>query len=128
MPPAVVIEITPVTAPGMTMPTSVIPELEITMAVVPPIVKAVGLLKLVPVIVTSVPTGPLAGVKEVMVGADEIVGALHRAFIAIPVLKRIDNVLRNNNFIYRLFLIIPQKYFFKYINFIRILNRFARIL
>jgi hypothetical protein len=32
-------------------------------------VKAVGLNKLVPVIVTSVPTDPDAGVKEVIVGA-----------------------------------------------------------
>jgi len=31
-------------------------------------VKAVGVVKLVPLMVTSVPTGPVAGLKEVMVG------------------------------------------------------------
>jgi len=73
----------------------VVPELEITIAAVPPMVKAVGLLKLVPVIVTSVPTGPLAGVKEVMVGEEEFVGGLQRAFFAIPVLKSNDvNVIK----------------------------------
>jgi hypothetical protein len=107
VPPAVMIEITPVTDPGITMPTSVVPELETTIAVVPPMVKAVGLLKLVPVMVTSVPTGPLVGVKEVMVGEDKGVGELHRAFIDIPVLKNSDiNVVKNRNFIYLLFLII----------------------
>lgn len=38
----------------------------------------------------------------VMVGADETVGALHKPFIAIPP-KRIDNVVKNRNFIYLLF-------------------------
>jgi len=82
-----------------------VPELETTIAAVPPMVKAVGLLKLVPVMVTRVPTEPLAGVKEVIVGADETVGALHKPFIAIPP-KRIDNVVKSKYFIYLLFLII----------------------
>ena len=69
VPPEVVIDNEPVAAPGITKPTSWVPVLEITRAVVPPIVKAVGLSRLVPVMVTRVPTGPLAGVKEVMVGA-----------------------------------------------------------
>jgi hypothetical protein len=41
------------------------------MALTPPIVKAEGVLKLVPVIVTKVPTVPLEGVNELMVGACE---------------------------------------------------------
>jgi hypothetical protein len=66
--------------------------------------KAVGLLKLVPVMVTNVPTGPLAGVKEVMVGEDEIVGASHRAFFASPVFRSNDiNVIKKTNLIYLLF-------------------------
>ena len=39
------------------------------MALLPPIVKAVGVLKFVPFIVTKVPTGPVNGLKEVIVGA-----------------------------------------------------------
>jgi len=69
VPPAVVIEIVPVEVPGMTMPTRVVPSLETTMAAVPPMVNAVGVVKLVPVMVTSVPTGPDEGLKEVIAGA-----------------------------------------------------------
>ena len=58
VPPAVVITIVPVTVPGITMPTSVVPLLETTMAAAPPMVNAVGVLKSVPVIVTKVPTAP----------------------------------------------------------------------
>jgi hypothetical protein len=68
VPPAVVTDTVPVAAPGITKPTSCVPVFEITRAVVLPMVKAVGLARLVPAIVTSVPAGPLAGVKEVMVG------------------------------------------------------------
>jgi hypothetical protein len=69
VPPAVVIDTAPVTASGITMPTKVVPSLDTAIASTPPIGKAVGLLRLVPVMVTKVPTGPKAGVKEVMVGA-----------------------------------------------------------
>ena len=67
-PPAVVKDIVPVTAPGITIPTRLVPVLEMTMAALPPIVKAVGVPRLVPVMVTNVPTGPLVGLKEVIVG------------------------------------------------------------
>ena len=67
--PAVVKDIVPVAAPGMTIPTRLVPVLEMTMAAVPPMVKAVGVPRLVPVMVTNVPTGPLAGLKEVITGA-----------------------------------------------------------
>ena len=61
-------EMVPVEEPGITIPTKEVPVLETTMAVAPPIVKAVGLPKLVPVMVTKVPGLPLEGVKDVMVG------------------------------------------------------------
>jgi hypothetical protein len=67
-PPAVLTETAPVTAPGITRPTKTVPVLEITIAVLPPIVKKLGLFKPVPLIVTKVPTGPLEGVKVVIVG------------------------------------------------------------
>jgi hypothetical protein len=58
----------PVVAPGITIATKLVPVLLIAIAATPPIVIAVGLLKLVPVIVTKVPTEPLAGANEVIVG------------------------------------------------------------
>jgi hypothetical protein len=67
-PPTVLTETAPVTAPGITRPTTTVPVLEITIAVLPPIVKAVGLFKPVPLIVTRVPAGPPDGVKVVIVG------------------------------------------------------------
>jgi hypothetical protein len=68
-PPAVVKDMVPVDDPGITIPTRLVPVLEMTMAAVPPIVKAVGVPRLVPVRATNVPTGPLAGLKEVITGA-----------------------------------------------------------
>ena len=63
-----VITIAPVVAPGITMPTNVVPLLDTTIAGIPPIVNDDGLLKFVPVMLTRVPTGPVAGVKAVMTG------------------------------------------------------------
>jgi hypothetical protein len=51
------------------MATRVVPLLLIGIAGTPPIIIAVGLLKLVPVIVTRVPTGPVAAEKDIIVGA-----------------------------------------------------------
>jgi hypothetical protein len=68
VPPAVVIDITPEAVPGITKPTNCEPVLEIAIAETPPIVNAVGLPRLVPVMVTKVPTDPMAGVKDVIVG------------------------------------------------------------
>jgi hypothetical protein len=50
------------------MATKNVPLLLIGMAATPPIVTLVGLLKLLPVMVTKVPTGPLIGEKLVIVG------------------------------------------------------------
>ena len=81
VPPAVVTDTVPVVAPGITKPTSWVPVLEITRAVTPPMVKAVGLPRLVPVMVNSVPIGPLAGVKEVMVGVGKNINPV---LVAVP--------------------------------------------
>ena len=69
VPDALVTDIRPVAEPGITIPTSFVAVLDTTMAAVPPMVKAVGLPRLVPVMVTSVPGLPLAGEKELIVGA-----------------------------------------------------------
>jgi hypothetical protein len=69
VPPAVVTITPPVVAPGITIATNVLPLLLIGMAETPAIVIPVGLLRLVPVIVTSVPTGPVVAEKEIIVGA-----------------------------------------------------------
>ena len=70
VPPAVITEIVPVFAPGITMPTSVVPSFETAIAETPPIVNADGLLRFVPLIVTNVPTGPDNGLNDVIVGGD----------------------------------------------------------
>jgi hypothetical protein len=71
VPPAVVTLTPPLVAPGITIATNVLPLLLIGMAEKPAIVIPVGLLKLVPVIVTSVPTAPELGEKLVMVGCEK---------------------------------------------------------
>jgi hypothetical protein len=58
----------PLEAPGITIATNVVPDKLIGIAATPPMLIAVGLFRLVPVIVTNVPTGPLLGAKEMMVG------------------------------------------------------------
>jgi hypothetical protein len=50
------------------MPTRLVLVLEITIAGTPPILNTVGLLRSVPVMVTRVPTLPLAGLIEVIAG------------------------------------------------------------
>jgi len=69
VPPKLVTDTAPVVAPGITIATKVVPLLETVMAATPPMLGAVGLLRLVPVMVTKVPMGPDVGLKEVMVGA-----------------------------------------------------------
>jgi hypothetical protein len=59
----------PVGVPGITILTSVVPVLDTVMAATPAMLHADRLLRLVPVIVTSVPAGPLAGEKLLIVGA-----------------------------------------------------------
>ena len=82
VPPAVVTLTPPLVAPGITMATNVLPLLLIGMAETPAIVIPVGLLKLVPVIVTSVPTGPVVAEKEIIVGGAEI--KVNPAIDALP--------------------------------------------
>jgi hypothetical protein len=68
MPPNVVTLTTPVVAPGITIATRVVPLFEMGIAATPPIETLVGLLRLVPVMVTKVPTAPLSGTKLVIEG------------------------------------------------------------
>jgi len=83
VPPRLVTETAPVVAPGITIATKVVPSLETEMAATPPMLVAVGwvvgLLRLVPVMVTKVPMGPDVGLKAVMVGAGGCVTNTHAA-------------------------------------------------
>jgi hypothetical protein len=69
LPPGVVTEIGPVLAPFGTMAVIVCESTTVKAAVLPPNITLVAPVKFVPVIVTCVPTGPLGGVKLVIVGA-----------------------------------------------------------
>ena len=71
VPPAVVTLISPVEAPaGTSSLTILLDQLVIVVTATPLNLAAVTPLRLVPVAVTSVPTPPEAGVKEVMVGGN----------------------------------------------------------
>jgi hypothetical protein len=63
-----VITIFPVDAPGITIATKLVPVFETAMALTPPMVNPVGVFRFVPVIVTKLPTKPLVGLNEVIVG------------------------------------------------------------
>src|SRR5438132_671870 len=69
VPPGVVTWIGPLVAPLGTVAVSWVLEVTVKLAVVPLKVTEVAPVKLVPLIVTPVPTGPLAGVNELIVGA-----------------------------------------------------------
>lgn len=69
LPVPVVTTIAPLVAPGITIPTTLVLVPDMRMAATPPIVNAVGLVKLLPFMITKVPTAPLAGEKELIVGA-----------------------------------------------------------
>ena len=86
VPVAVVMEIIPVVAPGITMPTNVVPVLDITMAVAPPMVNAVGDPRLVPVMVTRVPTEPVFGVNEEIAIEPQfvVINAPETALVTVP--------------------------------------------
>ena len=68
VPAAVMIDTPPVTAPGITIATKVFPSLLMGSAATPPIKIEDGLPRLVPVMVTKVPTAPLSGTKLVIEG------------------------------------------------------------
>ncbi len=69
MPPAVVTLMVPVVAPAGTVAVIWVAEFALMAAAVPLNVTLVAPVRSVPVIVTDVPTGPLAAVKLVTVGA-----------------------------------------------------------
>src|SRR5438309_3393558 len=89
-PPRVVTLIGPVEAPEGTMAVRLVAEAEVTVAVTPlnltSFLRASGS-KLVPVIVTAVPGGPLVGVKLVMVGAATVVNWLTKALSGWPLVS-----------------------------------------
>jgi hypothetical protein len=68
VPPGVVMEIGPVVAPVGTVAVTCVSEFTVKVAETPLNVRLVAPVKLVPVIVTEVPTGPLVGLKLLMVG------------------------------------------------------------
>jgi len=83
VPPAVVTLILPVTAPTGTVAVIWVAELTVKLvAATPPNFTEVAPVKPVPWIVTEVPTGPLVGVKDVIVGA--VVTVKSDALVAVP--------------------------------------------
>ena len=83
VPPAVVTLILPDTAPAGTVAVILVAELtEKVVAATPPNFTEVAPVKAVPLIVTTVPTGPLVGVNEVIDGA--VVTVKADALVAVP--------------------------------------------
>jgi hypothetical protein len=82
VPSGVVTPMSPVVALGGTVAISWVAEVTLNVALTPLNVMAIAPVKFAPVIVTSVPTGPLVGVKVEMVGAARTVNAA--ALVAVP--------------------------------------------
>jgi len=94
VPPGVVTPIGPVVAPAGTVAVICVPEFTVKTALAPLKVTAVAPVKLVPVIVTTVPAGPPVGVKLVMAGAGVVTVKLV-LLVAVPprVVTRIGPVV-----------------------------------
>lgn len=84
VPPAVVTVIAPVPAPAGTVAVICVEELTVNVALVPAKRTAVAPVKFVPVMTTEVPTGPLAGENDVMVGAAGVVTSKLVVLLAVP--------------------------------------------
>src|SRR5258706_4068777 len=84
VPPGVVTLIGPVVAPAGTVAVIEVAELTVKVAPTPLTVTALAPVKLVPVIVTLVPTGPLVGAKLVMVGGLTVVTVKTLLLVAVP--------------------------------------------
>src|SRR6267143_1359806 len=82
VPPAVVTLIGPVAAPAGTVAVIAVSEFAVKLALVPLNRTAVAVVKFVPLIVTLVPTGPLAGVKLAIVGG--LITVKLPALLAVP--------------------------------------------
>ena len=78
------IEIEPTEDQGITMPVNVVPSFETGMAATPPMVNEVGEFKFVPLMETNVPTGPLDGVNEAIVGCSLTMNAPDTLLVAVP--------------------------------------------
>ena len=83
VPPGVVTRSGPVVAPEGTVAWITVAELTVYVALTPPNVTDVAPVKLVPLIWTAVPTGPLVGAKLVMVGGLTVTAKL-LALFAVP--------------------------------------------
>jgi hypothetical protein len=82
-PPGVVTEILPVSAPAGTVVVILVSELIKNVAGVPPNFTEVAPVNPVPLIVTAVPTGPLVGENDVIVGAAPQAGVAMATVAAI---------------------------------------------
>src|SRR5438093_2848064 len=83
VPPGVVTLIGPVVAPLGTVAVIWVLELEVMVAATPLKVTLVAPVRLFPLMVTEVPTGPLVGVNELIVGGDVVTVKL-LALVAVP--------------------------------------------
>src|SRR2546421_17373 len=89
VPPDVVTRSGPVVAPVGTVARMVVAELTVKLVALTPLnVTAVAPVKFVPVIVTVLPTGPLVGVKLVIVGAFETVTVTEAEVVVLPAASR----------------------------------------
>jgi len=84
VPAGVVTEILPVVAPAGTVAVIFVAELTVNVADVPPNLTAVAPVKFVPLIVTDVPTGPLFGENEVIVGAAPLFTVNFVPLVSVP--------------------------------------------
>ena len=89
VPAAVMIDTPPVTAPGITITTRVFPSLLMGRAATPPIKIEDGLSRLVPVMVTNVPTAPISGVNDVIEGWEKVLPPTNSASASIHFLVQI---------------------------------------
>src|SRR5213594_2144150 len=88
VPPGVVTRSGPVVAPVGTVAWIVVAEVTVKLALTPLNITAVAPVKSVPLIVTLVPTGPLVGVKLVIVGALTTVTLTAAAVAVLPAASR----------------------------------------
>jgi hypothetical protein len=84
VPPGVVTEILPVVAPAGTVAVIFVSVLTVNVADVPPNLTAVAPVKFAPLIVTDVPTGPLVGEKDVIVGAAPLFTVNFVPLVSVP--------------------------------------------
>lgn len=85
VPPGVVMPILPAVAPAGTVASISVSETKVNTAPAPLKVTAVAPVKPVPLMVTGVPTGPLAGLNEVMLGGMSKVTVKSLLLVSVPI-------------------------------------------